>query len=91
MPELPGDKPENPPLPDRDLAEDEPDLLSDQELEDATPLLRPVGTDPLGPMIAVPPGPETPVSALAEAGGTVPQDTLDDMAEAVEKGQLPGD
>lgn len=91
MSEFAEHKPEDPPLPDRDLAEDEPDLLSDEELEEATPVLPPLDTDPAGPQVPVPPGPETPVSPLAEAGGAVPQDTLDDMADAVEEGRLPGD
>jgi hypothetical protein len=84
-------KPENPPLPDRDLAEDEPDLLSDAELEAAAPTLPPLDTAPADPMVPVPPGPETPVSPLAAAGGVVPQASLDDMADAVEDGRLPGD
>ena len=91
MTELPEDKPDNPPPPDRDLAEDEPDLLSDAELDEAAPVLPPLDTDPGGPTVPVPPGPETLVSPLAEAGGFVPQDTLDDMADAVEEGRLPGD
>ncbi|HTJ75293.1 MAG TPA: hypothetical protein VL337_07995 [Acidimicrobiales bacterium] len=42
-------------------------------------------------MVPVPPGPETTVSPLVEAGGIVPQDSLEDMAEAVEEGSLPRD
>jgi hypothetical protein len=84
-------KPENPPLPERDLAEDEPDLLSDVELEEAAPMLPPLDTAPTDPVIPVPPGPETTVSPLAEAGGVVPQDSLEDMADAVHEGRLPGD
>lgn len=91
MPEFAEPTPEDPPQPDRDLAEDEPDLLSDAELEEATPALPPLDTDPAAPMLPVTPGPETTVSPLAEAGGVVPEDTLEDMADAVEKGQLPGD
>jgi len=91
MPEFIESKPENPPLPERDLAEDEPDLLSDAELEEATPTLPPLDTAPADPMLPVPPGPETTVSPLAEAGGVVPQDSLEDMADAVEEGRLPGD
>jgi hypothetical protein len=91
MSEHAASKPENPPAPDRDLAEDEPDLLSDAELDEAAPDLPPLGTAPVEPMIPVPPGPETLVSPLAEAGGRVPQDSLEDMADAVEEGRLPGD
>ena len=91
MPEFIESKPEVPPLPERDLAEDEPDLLSDAELEDAAPTLPPLDTAPADPMVPVPPGPETTVSPLAEAGGVVPQDSLDDMADAVQEGRLPGD
>jgi hypothetical protein len=91
MPEYAESKPENPPAPDRDLAEDEPDLPSDAELDEAAPVLPPLDTAPVDPMVPVPPGPETAVSPLAEAGGAVPQDTLEDMADAVEKGRLPGE
>lgn len=90
MPESIESKPENPPLPDRDLAEDEPDLLSDAELEKAAPTLPPLDTAPTDPMVPVPPGPETTVSPLNEAGGVVPPDSLDDMADAAEDGRLPG-
>ncbi|HVL07050.1 MAG TPA: hypothetical protein VM388_13755 [Acidimicrobiales bacterium] len=91
MPEFAESKPENPPVPDRDLAEDEPDLLSDAELGDAAPVLPPLGTAPADPMVPVPPGPETSVSPLAEAGGVVPSDSLEDMADAIEEGRLPRD
>jgi hypothetical protein len=91
MPEFIETKPEHPPLPERDLAEDEPDLLSDAELEEAAPSLPPLDTAPADPMVPVPPGPETTVSPLAEAGGVVPQDSLEDMADAVDEGRLPGD
>jgi hypothetical protein len=91
MPEFIENKPENPPLPERDLAEDEPDLLSDVELEEAAPALPPLETAPADPLVPVPPGPETTVSPLAEAGGIVTQDSLEDMTEAVEEGRLPGD
>lgn len=91
MPEFMETNPENPPLVERDLAEDEPDLLSDAELEEAAPTLPPLDTVPADPMLAVPPGPETTVSPLAEAGGVVPQDSLEDMADAVEESRLPGD
>jgi hypothetical protein len=82
---------ETPPMPERDLAEDEPDLLSDSELDAAAPPLPPLDSAPADPMVPVPPGPETAVSPLAEAGGAVPPDSLDDMADAVEEGRLPGD
>ena len=91
MPDFAESKPENPPLPERDLAEDEPDLLSDAELEEAAPDLPPLDTAPADPMVPVPPGPETTVSPLAEAGGVVPEGSLEDMADAVEEGRLPGD
>ena len=92
MPEFNAEsKPEDPPQPERDLAEDEPDLLSDQELDAAAPPLPPLDTAPAEPMVPVPPGPETPVSPLAEAGGAVPQDTLEDMADAVEEGRVSPD
>ncbi len=91
MPEFAESKPEDPPLPERDLAEDEPDLLSDAELDQTAPVLPPLDTAPADPMIPVPPGPETAVSPLAEAGGVVPQDSLEDVADAVAEGRLPGD
>lgn len=92
MPEFHSEsKPENPPMPERDLAEDEPDLLSDTELDGAAPPLPPLDTDPADPMVPVPPGPETPVSPLAEAGGGVPDDTLEDMAEGRRGGRLSPD
>ena len=91
MPEFVESMPDNPPPPPRDLAEDEPDLLSDAELDEAAPVLPPLDTAPADPMVPVPPGPETDVSPLAEAGGAAPQDSLEDMADAVEEGRLPGD
>ena len=90
MPEFAESVPDNPPPPERDLAEDEPDLLSDAELDEAAPVLPPLDTAPADPMAPVPPGPESVRSPLAEAGG-VPQDSLEDMADAVEEGRLPGD
>lgn len=78
-----------PPQPGRDLADDEPDLLTDDQLEEATPVLPDLDTDPAPFMHAVPPGPETPVSPLHEAGEVVPVDTLEEMADAVEEGRLP--
>jgi hypothetical protein len=91
MPEFIESKPENAPLPERDLAEDEPDLLSDAELEEAAPTLPPLDTAPADPMIPVPPGTETTVSPLAQAGGIAPKDSLEDMADAVEEGRVPGE
>ncbi len=82
---------ENPPPAPRDLAEDEADLLSDRELQDAAPPLPDLATDPMAPMVPVPPGPETPVSPLPEAAGAVPDGSLEEMADAVEEGRLPGD
>ncbi len=90
MPQFTDDMPDDPPPPQRDLAEDEPDLLSDAELEEAAPPLPPLDTAPADPMVPVPPGPETAVSPLAEAGGAVPEDSLEEMADAVEEGRLPG-
>ncbi len=78
-----------PPPPDRDLAEDEPDLPSDAELEAMAPQLPDLDTDPVAPMAPVPPGPETSVSPLPEAAGTVPGGTLEEMADAVQEGRLP--
>lgn len=78
-----------PPEPQRDLAEDEPDLLSDDELVDAAPDLPPLDTDPAPVMAPVPPGPETSASPLREAGGPAGIDSLEEMADAVEDGHLP--
>ena len=76
------------PTPNRDLAEDEPDLPDDAELEALAPDLPPLDTDPMAPMNPVPPGPESAVSPLAESGA--PSDTsLAEMADAVEEGRLP--
>ncbi len=82
---------ETPPPAPRDLAEDEPDLPSDRELHDLAPPLPDLDTDPMAPMASVPPGPETPVSPLPEAAGAVPDVSLEEMAEAVEEGRLPGE
>ncbi len=78
-----------PPQPHRDLSDDEPDLLSDAELQRAAPALPPLETDPAPFMNAVPPGPETLLSPLHEAGTAPPGDTLEEMADAVEEGRLP--
>ena len=91
MPEFIESKPQTPPLPERDLAGYEPDLLSEADLDEASPTLPPLDTVPADPMVPVPPGPETTVSPLAEAGGVVPQDSLEEMADAVQEGHLPGD
>lgn len=77
-----------PPPPDRDLAEDEPDLPDDAELEALAPDLPPLETDPMAPMNPVPPGPESAVSP--QAGVDAPPDTsLAEVADAVEEGRLP--
>jgi hypothetical protein len=77
------------PPPRRDLAEDEPDLPSDRDLEDLEPPLPDLDTDPAAPMVPVPPGPESPASPLPEAGGAVPEPSLEEVADAVERGRLP--
>ncbi len=41
---------EEPPVPARDLAQDEPDLADDAELEALAPDLPPLETDPMAPM-----------------------------------------
>ena len=82
---------ENPPLPERDLAEDEPDLPSDDELDAMAPPLPDLDTDPVAPMAPVPPGPETTVSPLPQAAGSVPDGSLEELADAVEEGRLPGE
>ncbi len=78
------------PPPERDLAEDEPDLPDDEQLDQLAPPLPNLETDPVAPMTPVPPGPESPISPLPEAAG-MPQGSLEEMAEAVEEGRLPGD
>ncbi len=83
----PDPDPDQPPL-TRDLAEDEPDLPSDEDLQNLAPQLPDLETDPAGPLTPVPPGPETAVSPLAEAAGA-PEGSLEEMAEAVEEGRLP--
>ena len=82
--------PDAPPAP-RDLAGDEPELPSDRELEDLAPPLPDLDTDPVAPMVPVPPGPETTVSPLPQAAGAVPDTSLEEMADAVEEGRLPGE
>ena len=78
------------PLPKRDLAEDEPDLASDDELDAMAPPLPDLDTDPMAPMTPVRPGPETTVSPLPQAAGAVPQGSLEELADAVEEGRIPG-
>ena len=78
----------DPPPAHRDLATDEPDLPSDGELDQLTPLLPNLETHPIPPMEPVRPGPETPMS---QASDQVPEDSLEDMADAVGQGRLPGD
>jgi hypothetical protein len=77
------------PLPERDLAEDEPDLASDDELAAMAPPLPDLDTDPAAPMVPVPPGPETTVSPLPEAAGVAPQGSLEELADAVDDGKIP--
>ncbi|HEX6596639.1 MAG TPA: hypothetical protein VF045_06865 [Acidimicrobiales bacterium] len=52
--------PDQPPPIPRDLAEDEPDLPTDAELDTMTPPLPPLDTDPMDPVPPVAPGPEDP-------------------------------
>lgn len=84
----PDPDPDQPPL-TYDLAEDEPDLPSDEDLQDLTPPLPDLETDPVDPMTPVPPGPETAVSPLPEASGA-PEGSLQELADTVEEGRLPG-
>lgn len=77
---------EPPPIP-RDLAEDEPDLLSDAELEAVAPPLPPLDTEPMDPLPPVAVGPEDSRPPLE--GAPRPTNTLDDVADAVEEGRLP--
>jgi len=78
----------DPPPAHRDLATDEPDLPSDSELDQLTPLMPNLTTHPTPPMEPFPPGPETPMS---QASDVVPHDSLEDMADAVGEGHLPND
>jgi hypothetical protein len=84
----PDPDPDQPPV-THDLAEDEPDLPSDEELRDLAPPLPNLETEPLDPLTPVPPGPETAVSALPEAADPR-EGSLEELAEAVEDGHLPG-
>lgn len=79
-----GDQP--PPIP-RDLAEDEPDLPSDADLEAMAPPLPPLGTDRVDPVPPIAPGPEEARPPLD--GAPEPTNSLEEMADAVERGQLP--
>lgn len=76
---------EPPPIP-RDLAEDEPDLYTDAELEAITPPLPPLDDDPMPPLAPVAPGPE---EASSIAGAPTAGTSLDDMVEKVEEGRFP--
>ncbi len=75
-----------PPIP-RDLAEDEPDLPSDADLEVMTPPLPPLETDPMDPMPPVAAGPEDSRPPLE--GAPRPTNTLEDIADAVDEGRMP--
>jgi hypothetical protein len=77
---------EPPPIP-RDLAEDEPDLPSDAELEAMTPPLPPLDTPPMDPMPSVAVGPEESRPPLE--GAPQPTSSLAEMADAVDEGRLP--
>jgi hypothetical protein len=77
---------EPPPIP-RDLAEDEPDLPSDAELEAMTPPLPPLETDPMDPMPPVAPGPQE--SRPPIEGAPEPDQSLGELADAVEEGGFP--
>jgi len=84
----PDHDPDQPPV-TRNLAEDEPDLPSDGDLQNLAPPLPDLQTNPVDFLTPVPPGPETAVSPLPEAAGA-PEGSLEEMAEAVEEGRLPG-
>ena len=75
-----------PPIP-RDLADDEPDLPSDAELEAKAPPLPPLDTDPVNPMPPVAPGPEETRPPIE--GAPQPTASLEDVADAVDRGQFP--
>jgi hypothetical protein len=83
----PDPDPDQPPV-TRSLADDEPDLPSDRDLQNLVPPLPDLDTNPVDPLTPVPPGPETAVSPLPEAAGA-PEGSLEEMAEAVEEGRLP--
>lgn len=77
---------EPPPIP-RDLAEDEPYLPSDAELEAMTPPLPPLNTPPMDPVPSVAVGPED--RRLPLEGAPHPETSLEEMADAVDEGRLP--
>ena len=79
--------PDQPPPIPRDLAEDEPDLPSDAELEAMKPPLPPLDTDPMKPMPPVSPRPEEPRPPIE--GAPEPTTSLDEIADAVEEGRYP--
>lgn len=74
---------DDPPPVRRDLAEDEPDLPTDAELEAMRPPLPRLDTDPMAPMAKVPPGPETARPALAEAGDPSAP-SLEELADSID-------
>ncbi len=79
--------PDQPPPIPRDLAEDEPDLPSDAELEAMTPPLPPIDPTPMDPIPPVAPGPEESRPPIEGAGP--PTNSLEEIAEAVEEGRFP--
>ena len=79
--------PDQPPPIARDLAEDEPDLPSDAELDALTPPLPPLDTNPMDPMPPVDPGPHETRPPIE--GAPEPAQSLDDVAAAVEEGRFP--
>lgn len=79
--------PDQPPPIPRDLAEDEPDLPSDAELEAMTPPLPPLDTDPRDLMPPMAPGPEEARPPIE--GAPQPTTSLEDVADAVDRGEFP--
>ena len=75
---------DDPPPLRRDLAEDEPDLPTDAELEAMRPPLPKLDTDPMAPMANVPPGPETARPAFAEAGDPA-SPPLEELADSIDQ------
>ena len=78
--------PDQPPPIPRDLAEDEPDLPSDADLEAMAPSLPSLDTDPMNPMPPVAPGPEETRSPIE--GAPQPTTSLEDVADAVDRSQF---
>ncbi len=74
--------PDQPPL-RRDLAEDEPDLPDDAELEALAPPLPPLTTEPLDPVPPVLPGPEDVRSPMLVE--PKPDSTLESLAERADQ------